>query len=605
MATTTTMPIINRANIRASIISSSSSSLSLSHASSNPSTMKKRKMAEARMFAKNGSAEESGGTDVGDIGADDYDRRKSKQTHEGKKAIVIGAGPAGALSALALARAGFSVDCFERRGPSSRLASGGHNQLTQIRNLQGVGNTRQYNVVLNGRGIAALEMYGVKVSANDCVKLAGSVRHEQKGFKRPLRNPFFFWNVSKRTKIGEVTSRSTNAFSGSISIDRGVLAAEIQRAASEQFPEQITFHFNKQCMDVQTGTSIDLQSKKVVIERFEGELTCPFLSEDEECNQTYKYDLLVGCDGVNSEVRKAMEIFDSGSFTVKKHIDGMQYKSVSLPVVGGLIGADVAEQWKKSFHTWPRGQNSLLAPPNPDGTLSGVVILPSKSINRKAKWSWDSITAPQEVQAMFSELFPNAFGGLLPPAVSTSLANQKAAPGGTTIFCSSLSIPKRHVVLVGDSAHAVWPSLGQGANVALESAACLGIALEEIEDIRKGLETFDKLRKPQTDACGRLSMGGFGNTTSRTTSSFLFVLRVTTLIILNKLIPAKTFGIFGFQPPAIFQLGNPDFMYLEIENRIREEVMRLSLMVGSFVVLLMLCIKFGGANAFVRHCFGL
>ena len=214
MATTTTMPLINRANIRASIISSSSSSLSLSHASSNPSTMKKRKMAEARMFAKNGSAEEFGGTDVGDIGADDYDRRKSKQTHEGKKAIVIGAGPAGALSALALARAGFSVDCFERRGPSSRLASGGHNQLTQIRNLQGVGNTRQYNVVLNGRGIAALEMYGVKVSANDCVKLAGSVRHEQKGFKRPLRNPFFFWNVSKRTKIGEVTSRSTNAFSG-------------------------------------------------------------------------------------------------------------------------------------------------------------------------------------------------------------------------------------------------------------------------------------------------------------------------------------------------------------------------------------------------------
>ena len=59
--------------------------------------------------------------------------------------------------------------------------------------------------------------------------------------------------------------------------------------------------------------------------------------------------------------------------------------------------------------------------------------------------------------------------------------------------------------------------------MALESAACLGIALEEIEDTKEAIETFDKLRKPQTDACGRLSMAGFGGTTNRTAASFWFV----------------------------------------------------------------------------------
>ena len=102
-------------------------------------------------------------------------------------AIVVGAGPAGALTAMSLARAGFQVDVFERRGPSSRLPSQG---LVNT----GVASSRTYNIVLNQRGVAALRTHGVDVDSFG-VKLAGSVRHEQKGFKRPLRNPFFLFNL--------------------------------------------------------------------------------------------------------------------------------------------------------------------------------------------------------------------------------------------------------------------------------------------------------------------------------------------------------------------------------------------------------------------------
>jgi hypothetical protein len=76
---------------------------------------------------------------------------------------------------------------------------------------------------------------------------------------------------------------------------------------------------------------------------------------------------------------------------------------------------------------------------------------------------------------------------------------------------------------------------------------------------KEAIETFDKLRKPQTDACGRLSMAGFGGTTNRTAASFWFVLRVSTLMILSKLIPASKVPIIGFAPPAIFNLGSPDY----------------------------------------------
>ena len=96
---------------------------------------------------------------------------------------------------------------------------------------------------------------------------------------------------------------------------------------------------------------IDLKSKKVVFERFEGEDTCPFLSEDEDPNETRRYDLLVGADGVNSEVRRAMEIFTTQTFTVKKHVDGMQYKSD----VAGYRRLD----WRRSERRSGRNRSTL------------------------------------------------------------------------------------------------------------------------------------------------------------------------------------------------------------------------------------------------------
>lgn len=60
------------------------------------------------------------------------------------------------------------------------------------------------------------------------------------------------------------------------------------------------------------------------------------------------------------------------------------------------------------------------------------------------------------------------------------------------------------VALVGDAAHAMIPTLGQGANATLEDAATLGV-LAKRGDVADILETYDRLRRPRAQRFQKLS----------------------------------------------------------------------------------------------------
>lgn len=55
------------------------------------------------------------------------------------------------------------------------------------------------------------------------------------------------------------------------------------------------------------------------------------------------------------------------------------------------------------------------------------------------------------------------------------------------------------VVLVGDSAHAMTPNMGQGGNQAIESAYCLALQLNKKENFINAFESYQKLRKERVD----------------------------------------------------------------------------------------------------------
>jgi 2-methyl-3-hydroxypyridine 5-carboxylic acid dioxygenase len=61
------------------------------------------------------------------------------------------------------------------------------------------------------------------------------------------------------------------------------------------------------------------------------------------------------------------------------------------------------------------------------------------------------------------------------------------------------------VAIVGDSAHAMVPSLGQGAGLAMANALALAVALEDGSDIPEALDRWETRERPLTEATQDLS----------------------------------------------------------------------------------------------------
>ena len=257
---------------------------------------------------------------------------------------LIGAGLAGALLAILLARRGWNVDVYEKRGDPR---------------IKGYEGGRSINLALAERGRNALR----QANADDevmkqAVMMRGRMVHSQDGRQQLQR-------------YGRDDSEVI------WSIHRGDLNIVLLDLA-EQSGAHLHFH--------QRLESVDFDVRNVA-----------FVDDRDGSSHAVTFAALVGADGAGSSLRAAMmRQHDLGERT--EFLDH-SYKELEIPPAPD--GSFQIEA--NALHIWPRGHYMCIALPNDEKTFTVTAFLPNHGDP-----SFDSVRTGAEARALFERDFPDA-----------------------------------------------------------------------------------------------------------------------------------------------------------------------------------------------------
>jgi kynurenine 3-monooxygenase len=345
---------------------------------------------------------------------------------------------------------------------------------------------RSINLALSTRGLDALERAGV---LDRIMKIAV-----------PMRGRMIH-GTDGEVKFQAYGPRPEHAIN---SVSRGELNRQLIEAADAL--ENVELVFDRRC------TGVDLDAPSVTLE----DPTTGAVSLVEA-------DAVVAADGAFSAARDAMQ--RSGRFDFQQSYLAHGYKEMTLPAVAD--GSWAMEP--NALHIWPRGQFMMIALPNRDGSFTCTLFWPFEG-----EHSFEATRTREQLQHFFRATFPDAVP-LMPDFVDEYFEN----PTGSlvTIRCH----PWQHrgkVVLLGDSAHAVVPFYGQGANAAFEDCVILADLLSEHGgSFAEALPAFEKRRKEHADALADLALANYIEMRDHTASA-AFRLRKSLEHRLHALMPS-------------------------------------------------------------------
>lgn len=267
---------------------------------------------------------------------------------------LIGAGLSGSLLAVFLARLGFQVEIFEKRGdPRIRDPLAG----------------RSINLALARRGIQALEQVGLADEvARHMLPMAGRMVH-------PLSGEAEFFPYGNRPE--EVI----------YSIHRGKLNKLLVEAADAS--PQVTLHFNQRLKSISfTRNHMRLQGP------------------DGKIRKHRTAGPILGVDGAGSKVRRALERIEH----FKSDVQLLDHGYKELTTHAGAGGRFQLRQ--DALHIWPRGEFMMIALPNTDGTFTNTLFMP-----KQGEDSFEVIKQPEAAAAFVNEAFSDAVP-LMPDALT-------------------------------------------------------------------------------------------------------------------------------------------------------------------------------------------
>ena len=258
-----------------------------------------------------------------------------------KHLTIIGAGPAGSMLSILLARQGHPVPAYESR-PDMRITD--------------ISAGRSINLALATRGIEALKAIGVMEEVEpSLIPMYGRMIHDEDG----------------QTSLQTYGSRPHEYIN---SVSRTALNSVLLDAA--EATGRVTIHFDMRCRGV------DFDQNLLTFTRGEETVEVPFV-------------MVFGTDGSASAVRESVLEANGGQLTLEPLVHG--YKELTLPA--GPHGEFLIE--RAALHIWPHKDFMLIALPDPDGSFTVTIYLPVEGPGN----TFEQLVTDEQVTDFFAQHF--------------------------------------------------------------------------------------------------------------------------------------------------------------------------------------------------------
>lgn len=393
----------------------------------------------------------------------------SKNDNSSKKVAVVGAGLVGALEACYLAQRGYEVHLYEYRD--------------DIRTMDHVPG-RSINLAMSIRGRTGLRAVGLedKIIQEHGIPMRARMIHNLDGTTRAIP-----YNKDGKC-IYSVGRRYVN---------------EVLLTRAEEFPN-LHFHF---------------KHKLVSVELEKGAMT--FLVTDQNEEVKAKADLVIGCDGAYSNVRKQM--MKRSLFNYSQQYIPHSYMELCIPPTPDGEFAMPPNY----LHIWPRGNFMMIALPNQDKSWTVTLFMPHDIFH--------SLDTPDTLLNFFKKHYPDAIALIGREKLLKDYFANEANPM-ICVKCSPYHVGST-ALLLGDAAHAMVPFYGQGMNCGMEDCVVLNDLMDQYDDdLEKVLPAYSKQRNPDAEAIIDLAMYNYVEMRDLVNSR-LFLIRKLCDDFLSRLLP--------------------------------------------------------------------
>jgi kynurenine 3-monooxygenase len=377
------------------------------------------------------------------------DEAASERSREASDTVgviaVVGAGLAGCLLACFLARRGYRVALYERRGdPRAGTSERG----------------RSINLALSERGLDALRRIGLaeRVLA-EALPMRGRMIH-------PVDGPLDFQPYSADGQ------RAIN------SIGRAALNAALLSAATA------------------AGVEVRFDHRLVGLDPAAGELLFDGGGWGDSGGGTAKAtaEVVLGADGAGSAVRGQLLAHDL--LTERLEFLDHGYKELTIPPAGGDFALDPG-----ALHIWPRGRSMMIALPNPDRSFTCTLFWPNGGSS-----SFASLSSPAAIERYFAAVYPDV-RPLMPDLVEEYQHNPVGLLG--TVHCEPWQAYGRvgllgdaaHAIVpfYGQGANSAFEDV-------VELDRCLD---ETGDDWARALPLYEQRRRENTEAIADMALDNF------------------------------------------------------------------------------------------------